>query len=52
MKVEYARYLLETSDSTVQEIADKVGYNDALYFSRLFKKEEGVAPHAYRLSKR
>ena len=51
MKVEYARYLLETSDSTVQEIADKVGYDDALYFSRLFKKEEGVAPQTYRLSK-
>ena len=51
MKVEYARYLLETSDSSVQEIADKVGYNDALYFSRLFKKVEGIAPHLYRINK-
>lgn len=52
MKVEYARYLLETSDSTVQEIANKVGYDDALYFSRLFKTVEGLAPQPYRVSKR
>lgn len=48
MKVEYACYLLETSDSSVQEIAAKVGYEDALYFSRLFKKVMGVSPLGYR----
>lgn len=51
MKVDYARYLLETSDSSVQDIAGKVGYDDALYFSRLFKKAMGLAPVAYRRSR-
>lgn len=50
MKVDYACYLLETSDSSVQDIANKVGYDDALYFSRLFKKAMGMAPMAYRRS--
>jgi len=48
MKIDYACYLLETSDSSVQDIAQKLGYDDPLYFSRLFKKVVGLAPRAYR----
>lgn len=48
MKVEYARYLLETSDMSIQDIADRLGYDDSLYFSRLFRKETGVSPRQYR----
>lgn len=48
MKVEYARYLLETSDLSIQDIADRLGYDDSLYFSRLFRKTTGVSPRQYR----
>lgn len=48
MKVEYASYLLETSDTSIAEIAAKVGYDDALYFSRQFKRVTGVSPRQFR----
>ncbi|MDO6693113.1 AraC family transcriptional regulator [Aliiglaciecola sp. 3_MG-2023] len=48
MKVEYASYLLETSELAIQGIASRVGYDDSLYFSRLFKKHTGLSPSAYR----
>nr|WP_252729308.1 AraC family transcriptional regulator [Aliiglaciecola lipolytica] len=48
MKVEYASYLLETSELAIQGIASRVGYDDSLYFSRLFKKHTGLSPSEYR----
>lgn len=48
MKIEYSRYLLETSDTAVAEIARKAGYEDALYFSRQFARRMGVSPTEYR----
>ena len=48
MKMEYARYLLETSDMNIQDIARRVGYDDSLYFSRLFTKTAGLSPRNYR----
>jgi two-component system response regulator YesN len=32
----------------VSEVSGQVGYNDARYFSRLFKKHSGQAPEEYR----
>ena len=48
MKMEYARYLLETSDLNIQDIAYRVGYDDGLYFSRIFSKSLGLSPKKYR----
>lgn len=48
MKVEYARYLLETSDLDIQGIAARVGYDDSLYFSRFFRRATGQPPTRYR----
>lgn len=39
-----ARELLMTGRYTVSEVAKSVGYSDAYYFSRLFKKHTGHAP--------
>jgi len=39
--------LLETGD-LVKEIAEQVGYDDALYFSRDFKRFAGVSPREFR----
>ncbi|MFA3791290.1 AraC family transcriptional regulator [Aliiglaciecola sp. SL4] len=51
MKVEYASYLLETSELAIQGIASRVGYDDSLYFSRLFRKHTGLSPSDYRKQK-
>lgn len=40
--------LLETTDYNVAEISAIIGYDNALYFSRLFKKHKGVSPSEYR----
>jgi two-component system, response regulator YesN len=32
----------------IKQVAAAVGYDDALYFSRLFKKETGINPSAFR----
>lgn len=51
MRMEYARYLIETSDSPIGEVAAKVGLEDALYFSRQFKQAFGVSPQQFRSNK-
>lgn len=33
--------------SRFYEISDKLGYESAFYFSRVFKKVEGVSPRDY-----
>ena len=40
--------MLLTTDQSIKEIAATVGYNDPLYFSKLFYKAEGMAPSKYR----
>ncbi len=50
MRVSKACGLLNHSEATVAEIAERVGYGDPYYFSRLFKKIQGVSPSAYRRS--
>lgn len=43
-----AKELLETSDLTMSEIGELIGYPNSLYFSRIFKKQTGSSPLAYR----
>lgn len=47
-RLNYAKKLLTSSESTVCSIAESVGYADPLYFSRIFKKNFGIAPSIYR----
>ena len=44
--------MLDSSDLGVGEIARSVGYEDPLYFSRLFSKTVGSSPRGYRASTR
>lgn len=47
-RISYARSLLEEGTGrSVAEISASVGYNDPLYFSRIFKKKYGVSPTNY-----
>ena len=49
-KLKKAKELLTISDLSIAEVAYEAGFNDPLYFTRLFKKREGVPPSAYRSS--
>jgi len=49
LRIEKAKRLLSGhSQMEVKQVAAAVGYEDALYFSRLFKKETGKNPTAFR----
>lgn len=47
-RVNNAVSLLETTDYQVAEISAIVGYENPLYFSRIFKKQKGLSPSEYR----
>lgn len=47
-RIYYAKQLLyHEPDISIQMLSEYVGYNDAFYFSRLFKKVTGESPSAY-----
>ena len=48
LRLSNAQNLLENSNLTIAEIASAVGYENPLYFSRLFHKHIGVSPSEYR----
>lgn len=48
IRMNNAQNLLESTDYTVAEIAAIVGYDNALYFSRIYHKQKGQAPSDYR----
>jgi AraC-like DNA-binding protein len=52
LRMDRAKYLLETSFLSVKEIAHQVGLNDESHFVRGFKKMHGDAPTRYRLRSR
>ena len=47
-RVHQARQLLSDTDKTITEIAMEVGFSDSSYFSRVFRREVGLSPEAYR----
>lgn len=51
MRMNMAKNLLEETELSIREIAEKCGYSSYLYFTRQFKKFEGITPSAYRISK-
>ncbi len=47
-RIYHARELMISSQMSITDIARIVGYDNPLYFSRMFKKETGMSPRAYR----
>ncbi|MCO7109644.1 helix-turn-helix transcriptional regulator [Gemmiger formicilis] len=43
-RITAAKELMASTDLKVYEISDKVGFDSAFYFSKVFKKLEGVSP--------
>lgn len=52
MRMDLASILLVETDLRIVEICERIGYDDANYFSKAFKKEKGMVPSAYRKEKR
>jgi transcriptional regulator GlxA family with amidase domain len=48
LRIEDAKRRLERTDASADEIGWKVGYEDAAFFRRLFKRVTGMTPGAYR----
>ena len=46
-KISRAKSLLLEQDLKIYEVADKLGFESAFYFSKVFKKVEGVSPRDY-----
>lgn len=47
LRIQYAHELIESGATSVRQIASMCGYYDALYFSKVFKKQRGVTPSEY-----
>lgn len=48
LRLEEAKQMLEATELAVEAIANEVGYEDASFFSRLFRRQVGLTPAQYR----
>lgn len=48
LRIEEAKHMLESGDASVEAIANDVGYEDAGFFGRLFRRNVGLSPNEYR----
>lgn len=48
LRIERSKALLRSTGMPIAEIACAVGFDDQSYFTRIFKKQTGVAPGKYR----
>ena len=48
VRIDNALKMIDLNQETLQEIAEECGYHDLTYFSKLFKKQKGMSPSAYR----
>ncbi|MEG2957857.1 MAG: helix-turn-helix transcriptional regulator, partial [Christensenellaceae bacterium] len=47
-RIESAKKLLKTTDISLVDLAYVVGFEEQSYFTKVFKKLEGVSPGRYR----
>lgn len=47
-RINIATEILKGSELSISEIADQVGYDDANYFTKIFKKVKGITPKEFR----
>lgn len=51
-KLNKAKYLLESTDLSVQQIAESLHFYDEAYFCKLFRQKMGISPRAYAKSQK
>jgi circadian clock protein KaiC len=49
LRIEKAKRLLRNIQLNISEISRECGFNDANYFTRVFKKNNGISPTEYRM---
>lgn len=47
-RIEHAQQLLADDTLTIQQVANRVGFEDQYYFSKVFKSVAGMSPSQYR----
>lgn len=47
VKIEHAKELIDSGQYLIYEIADQLGFENAYYFSKVFKKVTGMSPKNY-----
>ena len=52
LRIQKACQLLDFTDMKINQISPKIGFEDSLYFTRIFKKNMGMSPSEYRLQKK
>ena len=50
-RMEYARFLLDSTNMRIQTIASYCGIPDICYFTKIFKRQVGMSPTEYRKDK-
>ena len=50
-RLRQASYLLENTNLSITAIANSVGFDNSLYFSKTFHRQKGTTPSDYRLKK-
>ncbi|MBQ1901437.1 MAG: response regulator [Lachnospiraceae bacterium] len=48
LRIQNAKQLLKNPNVSVQTVAEESGYPDYFYFTKVFKKVEGISPSKYR----
>jgi two-component system, response regulator YesN len=48
VRIKVAKRLIKNSELSLKEISNEIGYVDPNYFTRVFKKYEGMTPSEYR----
>ena len=47
-RLKQALFLISTTNKTIPEIAETIGYNDTKFFSNIFKKYTGMTPREFK----
>jgi transcriptional regulator GlxA family with amidase domain len=48
LRLEEAKQMLETEETSIEAIAHEIGYEDSSFFGRLFRRKVGLTPAQYR----
>ena len=48
LRLDLAKVLLSTTQIPIGEVSARVGFEDQNYFTKVFKKHEGMSPKAFR----